>query len=438
MNRKKFIESHGATCANWTWSWSFVNHKNRLVIFGVWIENVENGFEFILGSDWSESNKGRSQPGYGQALEHIRLVENEGYELKTFLMESDPNTEETKISRITLTLNKRLLEKIGNKWFAKPLPNNPKIARLCWNSQGWIKPSGVVGKSQNKNSYEYQAGYGHEEWLLDTTKLIDGYHYAFIQSIGSHRTTYVGHTFDISFYSINDKTKQRWWIGSIKNIQIISGEESSETLQIYKRNGWYDEMLDQLNLVCANTKKFQDSKPESFANLKFRPEDLNLFDEPLPFSSDDPAVPSTYYNLLNLTCSPSLENLESESFTPGHTERKRGAERSYRESSLEVDLLHNRIQTDLYGYLHDIYGHNVQTERPAGGRTSIDISVRHLLEGSYSLYEIKTSPSAKQCIREAIGQLLEYAHFHNKDLLKELVVVGPGKLSDDCNKYGAL
>ncbi|MDU1358416.1 MAG: HNH endonuclease, partial [Enterobacter sp.] len=24
MNRKQFIQSRGATCRNWTWSWSFI------------------------------------------------------------------------------------------------------------------------------------------------------------------------------------------------------------------------------------------------------------------------------------------------------------------------------------------------------------------------------------------------------------------------------
>ncbi|BCV27179.1 hypothetical protein [Shewanella algae] len=60
-----------------------------------------------------------------------------------------------------------------------------KIARICWNSNGWITPSGRPGKSSNKDSYEYQNGYGHEEWLLDTTKIIDGYHYGYIKQLES-------------------------------------------------------------------------------------------------------------------------------------------------------------------------------------------------------------------------------------------------------------
>jgi 5-methylcytosine-specific restriction protein A len=36
MSRKVFIESCGATCRNWQWSWSFVNESKRFVVFGVW------------------------------------------------------------------------------------------------------------------------------------------------------------------------------------------------------------------------------------------------------------------------------------------------------------------------------------------------------------------------------------------------------------------
>lgn len=36
MNRKQFIQSRGATCRNWMWSWSFINHDEQFVIFGAW------------------------------------------------------------------------------------------------------------------------------------------------------------------------------------------------------------------------------------------------------------------------------------------------------------------------------------------------------------------------------------------------------------------
>ena len=60
-----------------------------------------------------------------------------------------------------------------------------KIARICWNTNYWQKPSGKDGKS--KDTYELINGYGHEEWLFDKEKIIDGYHYSFLQGIKPYR-----------------------------------------------------------------------------------------------------------------------------------------------------------------------------------------------------------------------------------------------------------
>lgn len=86
VSRREFIEKYGATCANWNWSWSFVNHQKRFVIFGLWRDFQTAKLGLILHSDWQLDNKNRKKPGYTQAIEHIRLIEQEGYGLKTFPM----------------------------------------------------------------------------------------------------------------------------------------------------------------------------------------------------------------------------------------------------------------------------------------------------------------------------------------------------------------
>lgn len=48
MNRKQFIQSRGATCRNWTWSWSFINHDEQFVIFGAWDTEREKERAVIL------------------------------------------------------------------------------------------------------------------------------------------------------------------------------------------------------------------------------------------------------------------------------------------------------------------------------------------------------------------------------------------------------
>lgn len=124
MNRKQFIESQGATCRNWTWSWSFVNEKKKVVIFGAWDRHTEGNTSLILSEDWQESRRGRKQPAYEQSREHIRLVEEEGYQLMTFPMKySDANKDEAgvgpaKIEGFEPRLTEKFLKRVGGNWYA--------------------------------------------------------------------------------------------------------------------------------------------------------------------------------------------------------------------------------------------------------------------------------------------------------------------------------
>lgn len=124
MSRKTFIESHGATCANWTWSWSFVNDNDKFVIFGAWDKNTEDGMLKILSKDWEYSKDERRQPGFTQALSHIDLVENNGYTLKTFPMKySDVLKDENgygpaKIDEFTPILSDKKLAYWDRNWYA--------------------------------------------------------------------------------------------------------------------------------------------------------------------------------------------------------------------------------------------------------------------------------------------------------------------------------
>lgn len=129
MNRKQFIQSKKATCANWNWSWSFVNHEERIVIFGAWDYHAAPNSYRILHDDWEFSAKGRRQPGYSQAIEHVKLVRDEGYALMTFTMYSavdrdaddDGAPEREKIGSIDEYLTLRTLKQVGKQYFAVEL-----------------------------------------------------------------------------------------------------------------------------------------------------------------------------------------------------------------------------------------------------------------------------------------------------------------------------
>lgn len=309
-----------------------------------------------------------------------------------------------------------------------------KVARICWNTNNWQRPSGPSGKASNPKAYESQTGYGHEEWLFDISKIIGGYHYAYIQAIGQHREKYLGKAFNISFYAINSATKERWWLGEIQNVSVVSPDESRKVYSTYKKNGWLQEMYGQLEAVSANVDDFKGIEPEGFCCIKFRPSDMKILEEPMNFKSSDEAVKSDYYNLKNNNGIPAGVGKTDFVFAPGGVRKKGKATVTYREQVKEIDLVHNQIQDVVYGLLAKKYGKNsVSCELNTGHGTKIDIAVK--VDGSHVFYELKTANTAKECIREALSQLLEYAYYPSNERASKLVVIAPVNLSQDSRSY---
>lgn len=314
-----------------------------------------------------------------------------------------------------------------------------KIARVCWNINNWIKPSGRYGKSQDRKSHEFQKGYGHEEWLFDFDKLIDGYHYGFLEPIYKHWNKYSGETFNIGLYSVNCEKKTKYWIGEIKNVQVISQEECISAIKLYDKNGWLNEQIDNLKKVNA---EFDNLKwwinNSNLFNVKFKPEDTFLLDTLLEIDKNDTTIRSSRYILLNRTTLPKLKNKITKTieFTPKPPQDEL-ENTSYERQSQRVELphLHRIIVRELYNELVSKHGkENVSCELNTGCGTKVDIVVKE--NSSLKLYEIKTYNSLRTCIREGLGQILEYAYWNNNDIkISELIIVSQHKSDEETNSY---
>jgi len=311
-----------------------------------------------------------------------------------------------------------------------------KLARICWNDRRWQQPSGRNGKTKNKDAFEYKTGFGHEEWLFDTSKIIDGYHYGYTQAVGKNRDRLMGKVIRLSLYSIDNRTKQRWWLGTIKKILVVDEKESGRVYDHYEELGWLDQMREQIRDVGADLKAFQKNVTRrNFAVLKFRIEDLALLDKPLEFKHDDPAVTSDYYNLKNFIQEPALfARVKGFKFKAGHnppTDKKRV---EYDRHERDANNYHNHVQAQLFANLRDQYGHSeVGTENNTGVGSRVDLVVR--TGKKFALYEIKTGASLQACVREAIGQLLEYRHEIGHTLVSKLVVVSPHAPDSQIENY---
>lgn len=311
-----------------------------------------------------------------------------------------------------------------------------KLSRICWNDKYWRTPSGREGKSINSSSYEYQHGFGHEEWLFDTEKLIDGYHYAYLQSLAGLVRN--GQVMDINLYTIKNEKRNntRYWLGEILNAELVSPAESRRILKQYRQNGWYDEMKSQLNEVDVDGDILDSIDKSDFFNIKFKPQNLRLC-KPYMFSHTDPAVKSNYYNLINFVQLPlQARSAAALDFKAGHRSKPESGQRNSSGYRTEISYIHNAIQEALYITLCQQFGKNrVSTEQNTGYGTRIDLALQEN-ENTYSFYEIKTYAHVSYCIREAIGQLLEYAYWHDNGIhITKMVIVGITPATIEDNAY---
>jgi hypothetical protein len=324
----------------------------------------------------------------------------------------------------------------GNK--SKRLEKEKRIARMCWNSNNWEKPSGNENKSLNADAYENFAGFGWEEWLFDTKKQINGYHYGFIQAINNNWSKYQKQIMEISLFSIDGETKYRWWIGKIAKAEIITEEEAKEVTEIYRKKGWLNEMKEQVSSVKGDITQFQGNRyAKSFFNLKYKIHDLKRFENPIKLRKDDNSIRATYLSTLyHYKEDPKLESETNNEFLfkAGHNQRKEKTFHTRRKLEKEVKLFHNQMQNFIFKQLVSEYGkENISTEQDTGLGSKIDIAIKR--ENVYTFYELKGYNTIQKCIREAVSQLMEYAFYPNTNRANELVIVSHNPIDKNTKRY---
>jgi len=121
-------------------------------------------------------------------------------------------------------------------------------------------------------------------------------------------------------------------------------------------------------------------------------------------------------------------------FKPGCTEKAETTVWHSRESAKEVTLRHNEMQSVLHKVLCQKFGvEKVGAENDTGRGSRIDLVFR---DGTHHVYyEIKPYPSLRICIREAIGQLLEYSYWPGGNIADRLVIVSDNPLTPDAAHY---
>ncbi len=107
--------------------------------------------------------------------------------------------------------------------------------------------------------------------------------------------------------------------------------------------------------------------------------------------------------------------------------------RSCSPEMVKVQHLHNDLMRRLFYQLCQQYGvENVGTENHIGTK-KIDVVVR-TGEG-FNIYEIKTGKDPRSCVREAMGQILDYAFFECEDVIHKMIIVGAAQETKEVSTY---
>lgn len=303
------------------------------------------------------------------------------------------------------------------------------FARLCWNSSGWVHPTGEAARAE-RETYAAQHGFGHEEWLFNYQWVLDGWKYGFLQPINRSLAKVQGETIDVRLYTI-DPDSSWFHVGQIRSCEVLTEEQASAARKAFKQRGWFKQMTSQLRQIGGDGAELNYDRATLTFNIRFRERDATLYDPMVPVAPKDGLRTLRRYTLTAVAGARKkiakdwATRVASTELRPTGKKTKAGAPKH------EVDLAQNQLQNELFSLLTRRYGKGaVKMEEGY-----VDIKVRR--PKASTLIEIKSDSRPRHAIRQALGQLLEYAFVAEEagESVGDLVVVAPGTLDPKVATY---
>jgi hypothetical protein len=243
-----------------------------------------------------------------------------------------------------------------------------------------------------------------------------------LQPIGKYQEAYEGTSFDVLVYAVTP-IKERVGIAIIKNLFVPLAKERENAIRVMQKRGWIKEMSADLGNVGIPTAKLG----QLAINVRFFPSDVVFFDSPI-------AVPRSH-KLYRINRYQPIDwdddfpnNIRKSMVTRSQRGGKPRSEHERKRAAIdgiEYSPQHVRLQNKLYDYLCALHGEDAISYE----ESFVDLKLEEPDGTTY--FEIKIAPTAKSCIRQAMGQLIEYAMYPDQQRAKKLVVVGDGEATSD-------
>lgn len=300
------------------------------------------------------------------------------------------------------------------------------LARLSYNRSGWRHPTGDAKRDEEEGTYNQKHGFGHEDWLFRNEWLIDGWRYGFVQGVNKSHTRLVAENepFELTLFTIEPDGRRRY-IAVIQGVECLPSQQADWALEAFKKMGWYDTMVRELIKSKSDSTALGNAKyARHILNVRFRLQNLHWFPPNTYGDKEDSVFRVNYYVLANLdklesktpTKMPSRFGSSAKPNTQSFTRRGTNA--------IQCNPEHAHMQAQLMDELKAEFP-GASIKREVG---FVDVIVRTKTE--ICLFEIKSDLEAKSVIREALGQILEYAYHPSRSYSHSvrLVIVGRSKL----------
>lgn len=311
-----------------------------------------------------------------------------------------------------------------------------KCSRICWNTKHWRQPTGEAADIETRGSYAATSGFGHEEWLFNFAWLHPSqnggpakFKYGYLQPIGKHRDKYERKSLNILLYTVAPN-RQRIAVAKMEDVFVPTLRELKFAVDLMRRRGWLHEMKADLQTLKLSS-SLVEASAEYIFNVRFEPSKVTFFEPPITLSRGHPTYRINRYQLLNWDGKLPLTTTAS-----GRVSKTKGGKPRSEDERTRAGIAgttfsprHVKLQNALYDHLCSLHGKKgVFYEK-----NFVDLTLETDLEVIY--FEIKIALTARACIRQAVGQLLEYGFYPNEKRASKLVIVGDGEPSADDREY---
>jgi hypothetical protein len=314
-----------------------------------------------------------------------------------------------------------------------------KLCKLVYNEDGWQKPSGISKWDPNLRKkdgipFEKRYGYGHEEWLFSPLFNIQGYQYGFIEGLEPRRIGEVTLVDEVHLFTIDLKTKNRIYLGFLKNVEINNFKMPSELIVNAKLKKIQQQMIQDLIEVNADPIIIKKYPPKPL--IRFKLKDINLLNTPILVKN------KSFISKYN-RCTPYNFNDDLKKIIAGEQTKDNGINiisgkailseqktiKNQRKSETSVSVFHKQISNKLSKFLENTKVEKIKSlsqERTQIDRKTMDMIIEEK-NNELTIFEIKTSLDIRLNIRESIGQLLDYALWLNDRRKINICIVSPIK-----------